>query len=506
MRENIDELSREWAPHLQVFYPELTEEEVFRKVRRGLLIILRSIREQEFHYIIRMIQRDIPEWIMRGHPFTAILDMKTKFFRTLEDFLDRQKDLSLTEKEGILHIFKSLQNPRMLDKFYAAYIQEQEQLLNRRLEELEVINRVSQYAAESMVPKDVIRSILSESMNILEATDGAIGLQLKDGTKLVEVKFEQSYERIDKDIVAQITGEETDKFDNKVLDALAEVSRTASDDSWSPEMLEDLMSNHCPNCRLKDSYHGEVRGLLSCPILSTLKVSTFMCHSLRFKDHIKGFFLLSKSNVPVFTEGDHMFVATLSETLLKVLENYLFYKELEQLATTDGLTGLYNHRFFQDALGKEIKRANRYDTEVSLLYMDIDHFKKFNDTYGHQLGDSVLQLVAEVIRESVRDSDTCCRYGGEEMTVILPMCGHEDARLVAEKIRKNIENTPIKSDDGEEIRITISIGVATCPTNSTQQSDLIQKADAALYVSKDGGRNQVTVSKLGADDAVEDHG
>ena len=159
---------------------------------------------------------------------------------------------------------------------------------------------------------------------------------------------------------------------------------------------------------------------------------------------------------------------------------------LKALATTDGLTGLRNHREFQNALEGEYFRATRYGSSLSLLMVDVDHFKEFNDEYGHPAGDSVLIEVARILTRESRSEAVVARYGGEEFAVILPNCGCEAAAGVAERIRRAIELGPW------ELRpITVSVGCATMIDRELNRASLIARADAAMYHAKVSGRNQV---------------
>jgi diguanylate cyclase (GGDEF)-like protein len=176
------------------------------------------------------------------------------------------------------------------------------------------------------------------------------------------------------------------------------------------------------------------------------------------------------------------------------IKNALVHRHTERLAYTDPLTSLYNHRFFQETLQKELMRAVRYSKPLSLMIMDIDHFKKFNDTHGHLIGDLVLRHVARIFENSVREKiDTVARYGGEEFAVILPETTAEGALKFGERIRSKVESTPIASEKGL-LHVTLSIGIAsTAHIASTKNSDIIEVADKALYVAKEAGRNQVKV-------------
>ncbi len=167
--------------------------------------------------------------------------------------------------------------------------------------------------------------------------------------------------------------------------------------------------------------------------------------------------------------------------------------ELSRKAAVDGLTNLFNHEYFQNMLRQELANVARYDRELSLVLIDIDHFKVFNDTWGHPLGDLVLREVSDLIRQNSRENDTAARYGGEEMVVILPGAGREEAKQVAERIRLAIENHQIKVDD-EVLGITVSMGLAVATAVSVDPEKLIKKADTALYHSKANGRNQLTIA------------
>jgi diguanylate cyclase (GGDEF)-like protein len=168
-----------------------------------------------------------------------------------------------------------------------------------------------------------------------------------------------------------------------------------------------------------------------------------------------------------------------------------FYKELSR---KDGLTELYNHRFFHQLLDTEVSRASRYDRVVSLLMIDIDDFKSFNDAHGHPAGDVALRRLAMLLKRSSRNCDFVARYGGEEFAVIVPEVGADSARRMAERLLKLVDEAEF---EGEEImlggRLTISIGVATYPMQAGSKSELVEHADQALYRAKGLGKNRVAV-------------
>ncbi|MDA8235269.1 MAG: GGDEF domain-containing protein [Clostridia bacterium] len=169
--------------------------------------------------------------------------------------------------------------------------------------------------------------------------------------------------------------------------------------------------------------------------------------------------------------------------------------KLQMLAMTDELTRLYNHRYFQMRLEEEIQRSNRQNNHLSLIILDMDFFKQYNDTHGHPMGDYLLQLTSNLLREKVRVMDTVARYGGEEFVIILADTSGEQAVQVADRIRQAIQDYPFPGRETQPGgRITVSVGIASYPNNATTKEELIQRADEALYKAKKETRNAVQLS------------
>jgi diguanylate cyclase (GGDEF)-like protein len=167
-----------------------------------------------------------------------------------------------------------------------------------------------------------------------------------------------------------------------------------------------------------------------------------------------------------------------------------YHEEIYRLMTVDGLTQIYNRRYFNEALEREVNRAKRYDRALSLLAFDIDLFKKVNDTFGHLAGDSMLRVIAQTVKSRLRREDIFARTGGEEFAILLPEVPLEGARITAEKVRAIVEATPIKHDQ-DTLRCTISVGVAALVPGEPSPEDLYKRADEQLYAAKQAGRNRV---------------
>ena len=196
------------------------------------------------------------------------------------------------------------------------------------------------------------------------------------------------------------------------------------------------------------------------------------------------------------------YVDLLTDDILVALQNHIQsaltnahkYDAIRRQVVTDHLTGLYNRRYFMNRAGEEIERSLRYQQPLSVLMIDIDHFKDFNDTYGHATGDRVLQTVAHAVKDTLREPDVCSRHGGEEFAVLLPNTSGDSAYFVADRVRRTLRDTRYTGLGlPTEANVTISIGVATCPRDATVLDELMELADKALYQAKADGRDTVVL-------------
>lgn len=202
--------------------------------------------------------------------------------------------------------------------------------------------------------------------------------------------------------------------------------------------------------------------------------------------------IVAHSTMDKLTEEEILYITELTKQSAITIERANTYSEILQNATMDALTGLNNRRQFEIRLGEQYSIANRQNTPLCAIMTDIDFFKKFNDTYGHAVGDTVLRTTANVIKSELREYDIPSRYGGEEFCILLPQTNIEEAKVVAERLRSAVENEKIELSENEIIHVTISVGLAELDVKDMAE-DLYMKADSALYKAKENGRNRVVV-------------
>lgn len=232
-------------------------------------------------------------------------------------------------------------------------------------------------------------------------------------------------------------------------------------------------------CGLPDG-HLPITSLIGIPLITKSGI-------------IGGLFAANKQGGGSFTEEDNDILTMLSLQAVVAIENASLYNKTVELAIKDGLTGIANRRFFIEELDREISRANRYNLAFSLLMIDIDHFKKINDAYGHPAGDAVLKTLAGMLKSKIRQIDLAARYGGEEFAVLLPQTSIEGAMVVGERIRKAVAGSSFTINEEKRINVTVSIGISSTSWNVRTAEELIEAADKALYSAKEAGRNRVNV-------------
>ncbi|UCF80885.1 MAG: sensor domain-containing diguanylate cyclase [Acidobacteriota bacterium] len=251
-----------------------------------------------------------------------------------------------------------------------------------------------------------------------------------------------------------------------------------------PALINDVVNDPRfePSFDKKTGFH--TRSMLCAPLVSRGKT-------------IGAVEVLNKKARDGFTQNDLAMLCTLLEPASVAIENALLFEEVRRLTVTDDLTRLYNSRYFNDVLEREIGRSKRHNNAVSLVFLDLDNFKTVNDRFGHLAGSRTLCEVGRILQEAARVSDVVCRYGGDEFTMVLPQTDEEGGKSIAERARKLIEDATLLQSMDLAVRITASFGVASYPTHVSSRVELVQAADAAMYYVKLNGKNGVAVAPTG---------
>ncbi|MBN1576459.1 MAG: diguanylate cyclase [Chitinispirillaceae bacterium] len=359
------------------------------------------------------------------------------------------------------HAFLSTATALLGEAVYGSYLYTEHKLQHGRL------------AAMSSIEKEFFRNLSRSS--IVEKIVAIVPLALPFDRLTISMKNEDATSAT---LLAAV-GADADAFVKKQF-SLREKS-----------LASVLYANNLVLSRNYSNEHFEVRYFNDEPRNDELR--SFVAVPLGV-DECRGMLLVESYREDVYDESYRELVGRLSTSAGLAIEKMLTFEKANALATHDGLTGLYNHRTFQQLLADEITRAIRYNEPVALVICDIDFFKKINDTYGHPFGDFVLKGISSLLENSVRqDIDTVARYGGEEFALILVKTTDNGAAETAERIRAAIAALPFKSPTGNDVRLTMSFGIAEYRKHARQINELIAKADKALYRAKEIGRNRVEV-------------
>ena len=376
------------------------------------------------------------------------------------------------------------------EKLLLASIREQERLLNElskrsdvilkkglEIRELKAFNEIIAVASKHLLIKDILKYSLQAIISSLESLERAVGREVKisGGVFLVDEATEELVHFTSCGISPGALG---CKGRVALGECICGIAAQSGEVDIIPYCKAELHDKRLPpTCMKEDHAH------VSIPLKSGNTVL-----GLIYLYFVPPGDLHLASDTAIFTSiGNYLGVR---------IEKAGLYEKVQELATRDGLTGLYNYREFHNRLEHEFLRAKRYTKTLSLLMIDIDHFKLFNDTYGHMSGDEALRTIGRLIRNLVRNVDIPARYGGEEFTVILPDTAFKQAELVAERLRSSVADHPFFVE-GKTTSLTISIGLASFPEDADTKDGLIAAADRALYCAKNKGRNRVYRFKRG---------
>jgi diguanylate cyclase (GGDEF)-like protein len=230
------------------------------------------------------------------------------------------------------------------------------------------------------------------------------------------------------------------------------------------------------------------------PIGGVKRSESWLGVPLLMSDGFTGVLAVASYKPNVFKTDDITLLSNIAGQVTLVLDNARHHAQVEEQARRDSLTGVYNHGYFVAQLNKEIAQG-RQEKTVSLIMLDIDFFKQYNDTYGHIIGDQVLRLIVQAIQAHVKSTDTVARWGGEEFGIVLPNTTLEQAQIVANRIRQTLLTIPLTDESGKAFpKPTVSQGIATFPDHANDAGQLVDIADASLYEAKRAGRDQVRVA------------
>ncbi len=329
--------------------------------------------------------------------------------------------------------------------------------LDQRVLDLQMLQRLSTKISSKLEQEDLLRLIVELFMEVAQVEKGSLML------------WDEKKKRLS---IAYGIGISEEAKKHLRLKRGEGIAGSVFEKKRSLVINDTLRDRHYKSLKTKKKLH-RTETLLALPLVA--------------KGEGVGVITLSnKVSRQPFIRRDEELLSTLASHAAIAIQNAMLYEQ----AIHDGLTSLYAHTFFQNYLEQEIRKAKRYQTPLSLLMIDIDHFKRFNDTYGHPAGDTVLVNIARLLKQAIRGADIAARYGGEEFTLILPETDAKGAYLLAERLRKKVEAFDFLKEKKKRVKITTSIGVAGY-RKGMRREVLIGQADQALYRAKREGRNRV---------------
>lgn len=334
--------------------------------------------------------------------------------------------------------------------------------LKRKIEELSIFNEIGKTLTSTLDIKEILNIIMLKIGELLRPDNWSLLLADEErGDLYFEI----------------VVGERADKIKHMRLKMGEGIA------GWVAAKGEKLL--------IPDVSKDE-RFTLNVDLVSGFETRSVVCVPLKCKGKVLGVIeLVNKVGRNKFSEEDVFILTTLADYAAIALENAQYFNKIKELTITDDVTGLYNSRYLYDYLEQEMRRSQRYEMELSIIFLDLDYFKTVNDTYGHLVGSRLLREIAKVILTCLRDVDIAVRYGGDEFVVILPSTSKKKAVLVAERIRDCMKNTVFLQSQGLKIRQTASFGVASFPKDANNKLDLIRQADNAMYQIKNSSRDGI---------------
>jgi diguanylate cyclase (GGDEF)-like protein len=338
--------------------------------------------------------------------------------------------------------------------------------LHEKEQELQTLDEVGRTIISSLELKTVLNIIMEKTRELVQAEAWSLFLVDESGSELRS---------------SVTVGENAERF-RQIAVKIGEGVPGWVAREGKPVVVQDAAADPRWGAELDPALDGGIRSVLCVPLETRGKVLGVIE-------------VVNKQGDGAFTERDLNVVTKLAGFAAIAIENARLYQQTKLLTLTDELTRLYNTRFFTQYLDTEIKRCRRYKSSVSLIFLDLDFFKKVNDHHGHLVGSKLLREVAEVLRRGVRDVDIVARYGGDEFIVILPETKLAEAARVAERLRTKMNQNVFLGEEGLGIRLTASFGVASFPETCSTEEELIRLADQAMYRVKNRTRDGVYIAE-----------
>ncbi|MEO0160801.1 MAG: sensor domain-containing diguanylate cyclase [candidate division WOR-3 bacterium] len=336
--------------------------------------------------------------------------------------------------------------------------------LKKKIKEMETLNEIVRAINSSLEPKEILKIIMEKTADFIKAEGWSILLIDKARQELV---FEAA---------AGAAGEKLIGMRLKINQGVAGwVARTGRS-----LIVEDVTKDP----RFYDGIDKQTK----------FTTKSILCVPMKSRDEIIGVVeVINKIGGEPFTKDDLAIFENLVQHVTIALRNAQMYRKMEETTITDDLTKLYNTRYCNQVLDELIKQRLKTKAKISLIFFDVDFFKLVDDNYGHLVGSETLRLIGERAKSVIRERDIAVRYGGDEYIIILPDADKPTAAIIAERIRKAIEEKPFPAQEGKYFNITVTLGVATFPEDALTRDELIGKADKAMYEGKLSGRNKVVV-------------
>jgi len=340
--------------------------------------------------------------------------------------------------------------------------------LRRKMEEYAVVHDMAKALTSTLQLDQVLKTVMEKVQELLAPDTWSL--------LLVDEKTNELYFQI-------ATGEAA----SKLKDVRLKMGQGIA--GW---VAQSGVASIVPDVSKDPRFSGQVDAM------TKMRTHSIICVPIRGKERVLGVIeIINLVGKREFDQEDMALLQAMADYSAIALENAIHVQRIHELTITDDCTDLYNVRHLNFVLDTEIYRSNRYQYEFSLIFIDLDHFKEVNDTHGHLVGSKLLREMADLIRGSLRLIDYAFRYGGDEFVILLPQTGKESANVVARRLHERVNEKKFMAEEGLNLHLTPSIGLATYPVDATTKAEMIRLADEAMYLVKNTSRNNIAAANMG---------